>query len=155
MCVWAIVKDFESSRLLRPCMMIGLSRVTMHALCKRCLLCVFVVSFCILLSIRPAVAVNCPDYSNFARELHEPFSEGRSKLSYQRPERQCRTFVSRVVERTIMSLKRTIKDPDLYRLFSNAFPNTLDTTVKWRGHAANNSEEELAFVITGKSSPLQ
>ena len=42
-----------------------------------------------------------------------------------------------------------IKDPDLYRLFQNSFPNSLDTAVKWKGFAANNSEEELTFLITG------
>ena len=45
-------------------------------------------------------------------------------------------------------MNSTIKDPDLYRLFQNSFPNTLDTAVKWKGYAAGSSEE-LTFVITG------
>lgn len=42
-----------------------------------------------------------------------------------------------------------ISDPDLYRLFENTYPNTLDTAIKWHGSAANNSAEELTFIITG------
>jgi meiotically up-regulated gene 157 (Mug157) protein len=66
-----------------------------------------------------------------------------------RPDPACRTFNSSVVEDTIASMKDVIKDPDLYRLFENAFPNSLDTAVMWKGFAANNSEEELTFLITG------
>lgn len=66
-----------------------------------------------------------------------------------RPEPACRTFNSSIVEDTITSMQSVIKDPDLYRLFQNSFPNSLDTAVKWKGFAANNSEEELTFLITG------
>ncbi|KAL1988721.1 hypothetical protein VTN96DRAFT_8421 [Rasamsonia emersonii] len=65
-----------------------------------------------------------------------------------RPPPECRTFVSPEVEQTIARMKRTIADPDLFRLFENSWPNTLDTTIKWRGHA-EGSDEELCFVITG------
>ena len=90
----------------------------------------------------------CPDYTTYSAEPHGPFSSGSYNLSYQRPPVECRNFTSPLVESTISRLNSTIADPDLFRLFENAFPNTLDTTVAWRGYAAN-STEELAFVITG------
>ena len=92
---------------------------------------------------------NCPDYTDYSTGYHAPFSTGRYNLSYQRPSPACRTFVSPEVDNTITRLNGSITDPDLYRLFQNSYPNTLDTTVTWRGYSANNSEEELAFVITG------
>lgn len=94
-------------------------------------------------------AAQCPDYTSYSANPHPPFSSGTHNLSYQRPSPSCRTINSSYVEATITRLKSIITDPDLSRLFENAFPNTLDTTVKWTGHAANNSAEELAFVITG------
>ncbi|KAG9229199.1 hypothetical protein BJ875DRAFT_475562 [Amylocarpus encephaloides] len=91
----------------------------------------------------------CPDYSEYSKQVHPPLSTGRYNLSYMRPTPECRTFTSPVVEDAIKNMQTTIKDPDLYRLFENSFPNTLDTAVKWRGFAVNNSEEELTFLITG------
>ena len=96
----------------------------------------------------PPLAQNCPDYLDYAKEHHAPFSTGRYNLSYQRPDPQCRTFISPDVEFTIKRLKSKIADPDLYRLFENSFPNTLDTAVKWKGYA-NGTDEELTFLITG------
>jgi len=41
-------------------------------------------------------------------------------------------------------MKKRIKNPDLARLFENAFPSTLDTTVKYF-----DADENLAFIVTG------
>ena len=97
----------------------------------------------------PAIRAQCPDYSEYSQEYHPPFSTGRYNLSYMRPAPACRTFNSSIVENTITEMQSVIKDPDLYRLFQNSYPNTLDTAVKWKGFAANDSTEELTFLITG------
>lgn len=94
-------------------------------------------------------AAQCPDYLSYSESAHAPYSSGRYNLSYMRPEPACRTFNSSVVEDTITNMSSVITDPDLYRLFQNSFPNSLDTAVKWKGYAANNSAEELTFLITG------
>ncbi|PVH96711.1 glycoside hydrolase family 125 protein [Periconia macrospinosa] len=99
--------------------------------------------------VSAAVPADCPDYVQYYRVSHEPLSSGKYKLAYQRPEERCRTFNSSDVEDTVKRLEGVIKDPDLYRLFQNSYPNTLDTAIKWKGVAADNSEEELTFVITG------
>jgi uncharacterized protein len=44
-------------------------------------------------------------------------------------------------------MKDRLRDPDIARLFENAFPSTLDTTVKYY-----SPEENLAFIITGVGS---
>jgi uncharacterized protein len=95
------------------------------------------------------VKAQCPDYSIYSQQPHEPFSTGRYNLSYMRPEPACRTFNSSDVEAVIEEMKGVIADPDLYRLFENSFPNSLDTAVKWKGVSASNEEEELTFLITG------
>ncbi|KXJ89791.1 hypothetical protein Micbo1qcDRAFT_212309 [Microdochium bolleyi] len=90
----------------------------------------------------------CPKYKEYSTQRHEPFSAGRYQLPYQRPAPECRTFVLPEVEQAIVEMKSVIADPDLFRLFENAFPNTLDTTVSWHGYAAG-SDEELTFITTG------
>lgn len=53
------------------------------------------------------------------------------RLPFQRPSTYCRTFTSPLVESVIRNVTQNMLDKDLARLFENAFPNTLDTTVRW------------------------
>ena len=53
------------------------------------------------------------------------------QLPFQRPSVHCRTFSSPLVEKVIQDVTSRMVDKDLARLFENAFPNTLDTTVRW------------------------
>ena len=53
------------------------------------------------------------------------------KLPFQRPAPQCRTFESPLVEQVVTDISSRMKDKDLARIFENAFPNTVDTTVRW------------------------
>ncbi|KAH7081368.1 Six-hairpin glycosidase-like protein [Paraphoma chrysanthemicola] len=98
--------------------------------------------------------------SQYSAQRHEPFSTGKYELSSMRPIPPCRTFYSHEVEETIERLKDVIVDPDLFRLFQNTWPSTLDTTIAWRGWSNASAilqdgpvrptqEEELTFVITG------
>jgi meiotically up-regulated gene 157 (Mug157) protein len=76
-----------------------------------------------------------------------------------RPIRPCRTFFSQELEDTVDRLKHNIKNPDLFQLFENSWPSTLDTTVAWQRlsnttfgpdlQSGERKEEELTFVITG------
>ncbi|KAF2860484.1 glycoside hydrolase family 125 protein [Piedraia hortae CBS 480.64] len=91
----------------------------------------------------------CPDYLAYSQTPHAPFSGGSYNLSSMRPEPRCRTFHSEAVEETITRVAALIQDPDLKRLFINAYPNTLDTAIKWHGYADNSAGEELTFIITG------
>ncbi|KAF2272110.1 uncharacterized protein EI97DRAFT_437200 [Westerdykella ornata] len=121
-------------------------------------------------SLSLLVSAQCPLYQNYANKRHEPLSSGRYNLSYARPVPDCRTFHSPELEDTLKRLKDVITDPDLYRLFENTWPSTLDTTIAWRGYAAPPSlpeevegaeggegvtkrdaeeKEELSFIITG------
>jgi hypothetical protein len=63
----------------------------------------------------------------------------------QRPPAAQRNFTSDAVEATITAVKRDIADPELGWLFENCFPNTLDTTVRYREIAGKPD----TFVITG------
>ncbi|KAL9608372.1 MAG: hypothetical protein Q9167_006786 [Letrouitia subvulpina] len=104
----------------------------------------------------------CPHpyrYRDFAKQRGgKDLSKGRHRLPFQRPHENCRAFQSPEVEATIARLRKKITDPDLFRLFENSYPNSLDTAVLWTGFAFADgnhppySDEDLAFVITGDMS---
>ncbi|KAK3294705.1 Six-hairpin glycosidase-like protein [Chaetomium fimeti] len=73
----------------------------------------------------------CPDYVSYAAFPHPPPTKGPLKLPFQRPNPRCRTFHSDAIEKVINDITSRMKDPDLARLFENAFPSTTDTTVKF------------------------
>lgn len=90
-----------------------------------------------------ATGEDCPEYGHYASRRHGPATGGRYNLPYQRPTRECRKVVVPEVEAIIEEMNRTIKDPDLFRLFENCFPNTLDTSVTWTGVSNTNVHEEV------------
>ncbi|KAM0273571.1 hypothetical protein ACHAQH_008269 [Verticillium albo-atrum] len=85
----------------------------------------------------------CPNYVQYSTFAHRPFSEGPLALPYQRPDPRCRTFHSDEIERVIEEVTSRMKDPDLARLFENAFPSTTDTTVKFHTDGTDSSSIEL------------
>lgn len=94
-----------------------------------------------------------PSFETYMRSRPGPKSAGSREFPLVRPAPECRTFTVPAVEEYIKKMETTIKDPDLYRLFQNSFPNTLDTMVKWHGYAqdadGNQTTEELSDIITG------
>lgn len=91
---------------------------------------------------------DCPEYGRYAAARHEPFSSGTWKLPFQRPKKGCRKVVVDEVEEVIREMNKTVKDPDLFRLFENCFPNTLDTSVMWTGVSNENVNEEVRCDIS-------
>ncbi|KQN20599.1 Tat pathway signal protein [Sphingomonas sp. Leaf33] len=63
----------------------------------------------------------------------------------KRPPVTERKFVSKAIEREIVRVKAKIADPKLAWMFENAYPNTLDTTVRMSTVAGRPD----SFVITG------
>ena len=66
-------------------------------------------------------------------------------LLSKRPSVEKRRFVSESVDSAIARVKPRIGDPRIAWMFENCFPNTLDTTVKFR--EVNGKPD--TFVITG------
>ncbi|KAL8692723.1 MAG: hypothetical protein Q9218_002312 [Villophora microphyllina] len=106
----------------------------------------------------------CPDYRHYSMMPHRPLSKGPLALPYQRPSPNCRTFTSSSVDKVIDDLTSKMEDKDLARIFENAFPNTLDTTVRWhvdgrerkpRRHKGDKFGDEgywegaQSFIVTG------
>jgi hypothetical protein len=77
----------------------------------------------------------CLPYQTLQHMKQDPLSEGKRQFPYSRPDPECRTFQLPSMEKLIERMRGVIKDPDLFRLFENSFPNTLDTMIKWRGYA--------------------
>ena len=89
-----------------------------------------------------------------------PLSKGPLALPYQRPSPHCRTFTSPSVEEVIEKITDRMVDKDLARIFENAFPNTLDTTVRWHVDATGKRSQHKhyqdgawegvqSFIVTG------
>src|SRR5579884_202106 len=76
--------------------------------------------------------------SPFAARSATPFPS-------RRPPRQKRKFTSKAVEAKIVEVSRSIQDPELAWLFTNCFPNTLDTTVR----TSIIDGKPDTFVVTG------
>lgn len=93
--------------------------------------------------------------------VSRPLSEGSLSLPYQRPSPRCRTFSSSLVEKVIEEVTSRMEDKDLARIFENAFPNTLDTTIRWHvdgsakkskqkhGYTEGQWEGAQSFIVTG------
>ncbi|KAH8808773.1 hypothetical protein F5884DRAFT_675911 [Xylogone sp. PMI_703] len=92
----------------------------------------------------------CPDYTRYSTYLHVPLTDGPLRLPFQRPSIHCRTFTSPLVEKIITDLTERIPDPDLARVFENAFPNTLDTTVRWH---VDGTKKHTELKARGSSEP--
>ncbi|KAL5601362.1 hypothetical protein BROUX41_002651 [Berkeleyomyces rouxiae] len=84
----------------------------------------------------------CPDYVSYATFRHQPFSTGPMALPFQRPDERCRTFTSDSIEQVIQDVVSRMKDPDMARLFENAFPSTTDTTIKF-----HTNGEDASFML--------
>lgn len=102
----------------------------------------------------PPAKVACPhSYESYMRSKPGPPSTGIRQFPLVRPPPECRTYRVPAVDSYIKDMESSIEDPDLYRLFENSFPNTLDTMVKWHGYAqdetGNETAQELSYIITG------
>ncbi|KAK1750931.1 hypothetical protein QBC47DRAFT_455018 [Echria macrotheca] len=100
----------------------------------------------------------CVRFETLQQQKPGPPSAGKRQFPYLRPHPSCRSFNLPSLEALIARMKTVIKDPDLFRLFENSYPNTLDTMIKWRGYATytnpetmerTQTDEELTYVITG------
>ncbi|KAJ5218882.1 Meiotically protein [Penicillium cinerascens] len=103
----------------------------------------------------------CPDYTSYSQTPHGPYSGGPLNLPFQRPAPACRTFSSSSVEKVIDDMTSRLVDKDLAQLFRNAFPNTLDTTIRWHQNGTSSASKRQSkrdtavwtgaqtFIVTG------
>ena len=79
----------------------------------------------------------------------EPQTYATDAISFtdQRPTAEKRLFRSEAVEQVIKQMQARLKNPKLAWMFSNCFPNTLDTTVHFSKDAQTGKPD--TFVYTG------
>lgn len=93
-------------------------------------------------------------FANEIKASNPSYSEGylvsqdniHSYIS-QRPEASNRLFVSKAVENKIKEITGLLKNAKLAWMFSNCYPNTLDTTVHYKTSESDKNED--TFVYTG------
>ncbi|MBS1524368.1 MAG: glycoside hydrolase family 125 protein [Bacteroidetes bacterium] len=73
------------------------------------------------------------------------FDSPQKRFESKRVSPGLRRFTSAAVESTIMRIKGDITDPEIAWMFENCYPNTLDTTVKFK----DKDGKPDTFVITG------
>ena len=83
--------------------------------------------------VRPSIFVVCR------------FQGIRNEIRFLASFNRQRRFVSRAVEVIIKEVKPKIKDEKLRWMFENCFPNTLDTTVRYK----MKNDRPDTFIITG------
>ncbi|WP_084581642.1 glycoside hydrolase family 125 protein [Sphingomonas azotifigens] len=88
--------------------------------------------------------------SGLALAATPAFAADKPGFVSKRPAPADRRFVSKAVEREIARVSSKIADPKLRWMFTNCYPNTLDTTVKM-GVVGGKPD---AFVITGDIDAL-
>lgn len=77
------------------------------------------------------LSVYSPSYTNTKLVAVQDNTDSGNYKS-QRPEKSQRLFTSKAVENEIERVKRLLVNPKLAWMFENCFPNTLDTTVRYR-----------------------
>lgn len=91
----------------------------------------------------------CPNYDHHAKPRHKgKRSTGSHQLPFQQPVKKGRDLYSHEVEEVIEGSRSRIADPDVFRLFENAYPHTLDTMVKWKGPTLEREEEEAILDVS-------
>ena len=111
-----------------------------------------------LLSLATAIMlIGCAESQNNSATVSEPFTDysavapapapiENGEYVCQRPATEERLFTSQAVEAEIERVKSLLTNPRLAWMFSNCFPNTLDTTVHYRKDENGNND---TFVYTG------
>ena len=92
-----------------------------------------------------------PSYRTQANSSSYPLTNGDLHLPFQRPEERCRTFRSESIERVVKDMADRILDPDLARLFENAFPSTTDTTIKFHTKGKDTGFSNFAGWVNADS----